>query len=105
VRSASRVGNPVYLCLITLMDQQGETPTLKHLNSYMEKLGNCICASLRRGDIYARYSIAQYILMLPGTTYENGQMVANRIDKRFRSEHPNCPLLLDISLQALDIML
>ncbi len=104
VRSASRTGRPMFLCLITASDRHGGQPPLKQLQQYMSKLRVCILGSLRRGDIVAQYSIAQYILLLPTTTVENCQMVMERILNRFRDQHPRCPLQIEYSVQSMDVM-
>lgn len=104
VRSASRTGRPMFLCLITLSEREGGQPPLKQLQLYMGKLRDSILSSLRRGDIVAQYSIAQYILLLPTTTVENCQMVMDRILFRFREQHTRCPLRVEYSVQAMDIL-
>ena len=45
--------------------------------------------SLRKGDAVASYSASQFIITLPLTTFENGQMVLERIVNRFRSVNKN----------------
>jgi GGDEF domain-containing protein len=52
----------------------------------MDKLQDCISLSLRKGDIYAKYSISQFITLLPSNTYESANMVMERIAKRFHRE-------------------
>lgn len=42
--------------------------------------------SLRIGDAAARYSPTQFIVLLPGCTYENAGMVAERVQKSFRKK-------------------
>lgn len=105
VRSASRTGRPMFLCLITALDRHGDQPSLKQLQQYMDKLRACILSSLRRGDIVAQYSIAQFILLLPTTTVENCQMVLERILSHFQEQHPRCPLQIEYSIQSMDIMM
>lgn len=102
VRSAARTGQTTFLCLVTLTDQEGGMPPPKQLSSYMSRLADCIVGSLRRGDVVAQYSIAQYILLLSTTTVENCQKVADRILSRFRSKYPRCPLRVEASIQSTD---
>lgn len=106
VRTASRTGESVFLCLITLGSKPGNSqPTIKQLNNYTDKLNDCINASLRRCDVFAKYSISQYILMLPTTTYKNCELVMSRLLKRFDRENPRCAMPLSYSIQPLDILL
>ena len=102
VRAASRTGESVYLCLMKLATQNGGIPTTKMLNSYMDKLRDCIGKSLRSGDILAQYSVSQFILLLPLTTYENGEKAIKRVLKLFDKQYHYCPLSIIHSLQPLD---
>lgn len=104
VRSAERTGQTLYVCLINA-ESTGEALPPKTLTPIMDKLFECIRLSLRRGDVYARYSVSQYILMLPATTYENGEMVINRIIRRFHKEKPRSPATLSYSLQPMDSLM
>lgn len=101
-RAAARTGQSIFICLLTLSDGQGTLPPQKMLNNTMAKLKDCIRLSLRRGDVYARYSVSQYIIMLPTLTYENGEMVMKRIVSRFRHENPRSTVSLSYKLQPLD---
>ena len=38
---------------------------------------------LRAGDVVARYSGSQYVVLLPTCTYESGKMVLKRIEDNF----------------------
>lgn len=85
-----RLGLSTYLCLITIQDSNGKTPGLQKLDIYMNKMLSVLNLCLRTGDVVARYSGAQYILMLPCLNFENAEMVMNRIlsnyKKRFRTD-------------------
>ena len=105
MRSAARTGVSVYICLLTFVGKNAKAPALKMLNKYMDRLQDCICHSLRRGDVFSKYSVSQYILMLPTVTYETGEMVLNRIISNFRSENPSCPLRLEYTMQPLDMLM
>lgn len=100
-RAAGRTGQSICLCLLTVTDGHGNPPPLKQLNSCMEKLKMCIQTSLRRGDLFSRYSVAQYILMLPVSTLENAEGVIERILKNYRRENPRSSAYLIYRLQPL----
>lgn len=101
-RAAERTGNSIYLCLITVLTTSNNTPELSILNKVMEQLKNTIMDSLRCSDVFSRYSVSQYILMLPTTSYETGEMVLKRIVKGFSKSNKNNRILLDYKLQPLD---
>ncbi len=104
-RSSTRNGEPIHLGHVTLEVKPGTDPSLKTLNYYMDKLQDCIGVSLRKGDIYAKYSISQFITLLPSNTYESACMVMERIAKRFHRENPRAPFLPDFSVRAMELLL
>ena len=57
--------------------------------------------SLRKGDIAARCSVSQYILMLPQANYENSCKVCERIIRAFARRYPRSPACLHRSVQTL----
>lgn len=105
VRSAARTGVSVYICLLSFFGKNAKAPSTKILNKYMDRLQDCICHSLRRGDVFSKYSISQYILMLPTVTYETGEMVLNRIISNFHAQNPSCPFRLEFTMQPLDMLM
>ena len=101
-RAAERTGNSIYLCLITILTVSGNSPELSLLNKAMEQLKYTIMGSLRTSDIFSRYSVSQYVLMLPTTSYETGEMVLKRIVKAFTKLNKNRRIILNYKLQPLD---
>jgi DNA-binding SARP family transcriptional activator len=98
-RSEARTGQVVYLALITVTDPTGERPALKTLKKSMDKLKDTISQSLRRGDVFTRFSVSQYLVMLPSATLEDGQSVTKRIVRQFRRDNPRLRAELVCSLQ------
>jgi hypothetical protein len=98
-RSEARTGQVVYLALFTVTDPGGEQPQLKILKKAMDRLRETISQSLRRGDVFTRFSVSQYLLMLPSTTFENGEAVMKRIARQFRKDNPKIPIQISYSLQ------
>ena len=81
--------------------RDGTPPPLKLLNDYMDKLAECIQTTLRRGDVVSKYSVSQYVLLLPAPTAESGALALGRVISRFVERYPRCPLLLRPSVQAI----
>lgn len=102
VRSMARSGRTVYLAMISASMRDVTAPPLRMLNSYMEKLAECIRDNLRRGDVAAQYSVSRFILLLPVPSAEKGQMTLDRIVSRFTEKYPRCPLILHTSVRAVD---
>ena len=94
-RSAARTGQSVYIGLLTLMNASGnDLPNQKTMNRVMDALYGTIRSTLRRGDIFTRYSLNQYLIMLPTTTFETSNMVMERLKRAYRREFPNTPVQL-----------
>ena len=100
-RQAAREGRSVYLCLITVEESNGSIPSLNKLDSTMKRLLEAINQSLRRGDVVSRYSGAQYVILLPSITYEDGTMVMERIIKQYYQSNRKCLLRLKYKLEQL----
>ena len=72
-----------YTVLLTLVDDRKQFVTLQDREYLMEKLGGTICALLRSGDVYTRYSSCQYLLMVIGASLENAWKVVERIRSNY----------------------
>ncbi len=80
-RSAERFGVSAHLCLFTV---KADGASIKTVNSVMDKLYTSIQCSLRHSDIYTRYSVMQFLVFLPGSSYDNSTIVANRVISAFK---------------------
>lgn len=100
-RQASREGRSVYLCLLTVYDANDEIPSLNKLDAAMKRLEISINSSLRRGDVVSRYSGAQYVILLPNITYEDGGMVMERIIKQYYQANRRSILRLKYKLEQI----
>ena len=101
-RSVARSGDAVHLVLISAMGEEGDVLSRRSLDRVVENLQELIRASLRRGDIVARCSVSQFILLLPHANYENSRMVCDRIIKAFRRMYPHSPAALHTSIHPLE---
>lgn len=102
-RSIERTGDSVFLCLLTLQDERGDLPKLSILTRGMNHLQTAVQTSLRRGDAYTRYSVSQYMIMLPSASYENGAMVMARIVRNFKKAYSRRDLTVSYSLQPINV--
>ena len=82
-------------------ESNGSIPSLNKLDSTMKRLLEAINQSLRRGDVVSRYSGAQYVILLPSITYEDGTMVMERIIKQYYQSNRKCLLRLKYKLEQL----
>lgn len=100
-RSIERTGDSVFLCLLTLLDENGNLPKMSVMTRAMNHLQTAVYSSLRRGDAYTRYSVSQYMIMLPTASYENGEMVMTRIVRNFKKAYTRKDLTITYSLQPI----
>lgn len=100
-RAIERTGDSIYLCLMTLCNLEGEPPKMNILNKAMEHLNTAIRTSLRCSDVYTRYSISQFIVLLPTVTEEKGEMVLKRIISNFHRLYSRRDLSIDYKLQPM----
>lgn len=89
MRDAQRTGASINVCLLTVCDPEGEIPSQNPLNKAVQRLQECISHSLRGSDIFARYSVSQFAVMLLNTNEQNGEIIMKRIEKAFRRENTN----------------
>lgn len=84
-RSVKRSKRYVQIVLFTLEEETGHET--EDFETTMRDLERAIVDSLRRGDVAARYSTAQYVVILMDTDTQNGIMVAERIRKNWEQEN------------------
>lgn len=101
-RSVSRSGDAVHLALISILPQDKTVPLpQRSLDRVVDHLQEIIRASLRRGDVLARCSVSQFVLMLPQANYENSCMICRRIVRAFNRQYPHSPAALRTSVHPL----
>ncbi|MBE5893899.1 MAG: hypothetical protein E7286_11100 [Lachnospiraceae bacterium] len=89
-RMMERSGHSVYLLMCTIKDEAGQVlDESEWVKSISDNLFLAIQESLRRGDVFTKYNLKQYLVMLMGIRREECSIVTERIDKNFRKR---CPL-------------
>lgn len=100
-RAAARSGLSVFLCLITLQST-AKKDSVSHQSKAMNRMSKTIANTLRSGDVFARYSINQFIIMLPSTSYENCIMIGERILKKYDEEKPKLSVSVSYTLKHME---
>lgn len=95
-RAAPRGGGAVQLALLSLEDPESRLPQ-KQVALIMQRLRDVIGRSLRSSDVFSRYSVSQYILMLPGARLEDSKRALERIRKGFARTYPHMNAAFRIS--------
>lgn len=78
-RRLKRCSASIFLVLITV-EAEGEEQIAA---SALKSLETALLKVLRAGDVIARYSRSQYILMLPSCQYSSLKGITERIDRKF----------------------
>ena len=100
-RSIARNGHSANICLLSVSGKDGEMLARRSLDPAMNNLQVLVQNNLRRGDVIARCSISQYIILLPQANYENSRMVADRLVSAFYRRDPHSPARLRYTVQPL----
>ena len=100
-RRLERLGLSTYLCLITLQTDIGKSVDFAKLDDFMGKLLGILKISLRTGDVVAKYSGSQYILMLSCVNFENADMVMNRILSKYKKRHRTDKVILSYKIKEI----
>lgn len=101
MRTLARTGAASHLCLLSLVGPRGGKPQQKALSKTVLRLKECIGSSLRRGDIFTRYSVSQFLVMLPAASYENSVIVIDRIIRSFRRQNGKALVDVKASIQPM----
>jgi DNA-binding SARP family transcriptional activator len=100
-RAVARSGDAVHIGLLTVYGESGKLAK-RSLDICMANLQILIASNLRKGDVFSRCSVSQYIIMLPMANYEDSCMVMERISKAFARQYPHSPAELRYSVQPLE---
>lgn len=94
-RNCSRTGESACLCLLSILSDNGTTiPNQKIINSISKSVHCNITKNLRKGDIFTRFSVNQFLIILPHTSNKTSQIVMQRIIRKFHQDFANAPVIL-----------
>ncbi len=79
LRNSERTDEQTFVMLFDLTCSENDFIVSKML----ERLKTAIGISLRKGDVFARMNVSQFILLLPCKSEENAHMISNRIQQAF----------------------
>ena len=102
-RMLERYNGTMFLALLTISNTYEQRFDNLVLDNIMKQLLHVSQTNLRRGDTISRYSVMQYVVLLPSVTYETGRMVMDRIKKAFYNEYVKSSVVLTYKLRPLCI--
>lgn len=101
-RAAIRSGKSIFIALLTITGKNKRALPKESLDITFEKLKQSIIYALRKDDVVARYGRTQFLLMLSNLTYENSNLVLNRIVKKINESGIDDSVEVYGQLQTLD---
>jgi len=102
-RMLERYNGTMFLALLTISNTYEQRFDNLVLDNIMKQLLHVSQTNLRRGDTISRYSVMQYVILLPSVTYEMGRLVLDRIKKAFYNEYVKSSVVLTYKLRPLCI--
>jgi DNA-binding SARP family transcriptional activator len=97
MRDAARSKQKVQICLITVSAPESSEVESKKIITEMKRLHGCVSGALRKSDVFARYGLSQYILMLPVAKEEDSEIVVSRISKAYKKNSTG--FMLDVNFK------
>lgn len=88
-RTISRTKKESQIILLSLTENVHGSMDIADLNEAMNILERCIVGSLRKGDVTARYSSSQQVVIMLDSNQENGHMIAERIIANYSRMYDN----------------
>ena len=101
-RNAARTGDHVIIMLITLLPKHKELLQKQETVRHMLQLKEIIKQTLRKGDVFSRYSRDQYILMLPVRSSLDVTVVQRRLENACQNAMDQREVVIDMKAQMLE---
>ena len=87
--------------MVTIQANSAKSLDFAKLDDYMAKVLSILKISLRTGDVVAKYSGAQYIIMLSCVNFENADIVMNRIIAKYKKRHRTDKITLSYKIKEI----
>lgn len=105
-RMMNRLGVCTHLCVVTINDQSryevDKDRNALVVEKTMQKIQASLVAGLRVGDVISRFSINQFVIMLPVCNYENSVIVMDRILKKIKRSLNNKSISIGVSIKEVE---
>ena len=100
-RQIVRSGDVVHVALFTVHGKKDADLAKRSLDKVMDNLEADFGSNLRAGDIIARCSSSQFVIMLPQSNYENSCMVCDRLLTAYHRKYPHSPADIDYEVRGI----
>lgn len=103
IRMMNRLGVCTHLCVVTVNDQSryeiDKEKNRKYVEKTMQKIQASLVEGLRVGDVISRFSVNQFVILLPVCNYENSTMVMDRTLKKIQRALNNKKITMEVSIK------
>jgi len=103
-RAVVRSGDVVHVAMFSVRSRGISPLSRSSLERTMDKFEEQIRINLRGGDIAARCSASQFIVMLQQSNFENSNLVCDRVVRAFYRRYPHTSASIEFSVKALEPM-
>jgi len=103
-RRAARSGQVVFMAMLTIARAKNSTKDSKILKKAMGSLLDILIQDLRTGDVVSKWSEAQILLILPGPTFEQANMVLVRILNKHEIAYTSKDIIVETLLKPISYL-
>lgn len=101
-RSLNRNKKEAQIILFSITENIHGSMDISDLNDAMNTLERCIVGSLRKGDVTARYSSSQQVVIMIDSNRANGEMITERIIANYTRMYDNYNVDLVYNLEQIN---
>lgn len=101
-RTCERNGMSIFLMLVTIRNKDKLSDDKELVKLAMDRMQNVISSALRSSDVFSRYSVNQFIAMLPTACYENSLLIGERVLKKFDTQRPKLKVSVSFAVKYLE---
>lgn len=101
VRMIGRLGTCAHFCLITVASShsQKDDKEKKLIDRTMDKIQEALVCGLRMGDVISKFSVNQYVVLLPTCNYENALSAMDRVLRKVRYSLNHTYVSINIAIE------
>lgn len=103
-RRAERTGQVAFMAMLTLSRVKNSTKDSKILKKAMASLIDMLIQDLRKGDVISKWSEAQILILLPGPTFEQAELILGRILNKHEMAYTSKEIIVETLLKPINYL-
>ena len=101
MRNLERLGTSMFLSIIMIASLDGDEMELFKQHDVMQGLIGILKTNLRKGDTITQFSPTSCALLLPTVNYSSGNMIMERVKRKFHLKYPNSNIIFSYRIGPL----